>query len=136
MILKKILFIFLITIIFSACTDIKDDIRRELNLGVKASYSNEYSIAKKHFDQVLEWDGDNQEAYLYLGRLYIGHLNYEKAMESFDRAITIDVNYGEAYRSRAQLYFLLGNRDASCKDYIMAEDLGIENLYNYTKFCR
>ena len=136
MTLKRLFFLLFIAVIFSACTDRKDDIRRELNLGIKANYSNLHSIAIEHFEQVLDWDENNQEAYLNLGRVYMGKKDYEKAMESYNQAITIDDKYGEAYRSRAQLHFLLGDRDATCKDYIMAEDLGIENLYNYTKFCR
>jgi Tfp pilus assembly protein PilF len=57
-------------------------------------------------------------------------------MGFYNKAISIDSTYGEAYKSRAQLKSYLGDRDAACKDYLYAEKYGVPNLYNFTKFCK
>lgn len=132
----NLLIIVLFVTVFSSCTNRKDDIRRELGRGIKANYANQYTVAIEHFEKVLQWDENNQEAYLNLGHVYFGMGKYEKAINFYDQAIAIDPKYGEAYRSRAQTHFALGDRDAACKDYVKAEELGIPNLSNYTKFCK
>ena len=131
-------FLFLAIIIFglNSCTNKKEKIRQELNLGIKASYSGKNDIAKAHFRKVIQWDEDNAEAYLYLGRVSMNQQKYPIAMDYLNKAILLNPKYGEAYRSRAQLFFILGDRDASCQDYLAAEENGVKNLYNYTKHCR
>jgi len=127
---------FLIVISNYSCTDKKDDIRREINLGIKANYSNKHDVAIEHFEKVLSWEENNQEAYLNLARVYINMRDYDKSMEYLDKTIDIAPEYGEAYRSRAQLYSILGDRNAACKDYLKAEEFGVKNLHNYTKHCK
>ncbi len=119
-----------------SCTNHKQTIRENLNLGVKASYAGKWSIAIKHFDTVLDMDSTNTEAYLDLAKVYIGKRQYTKAMSFLNKAINIDPKYGDAYLSRARLYTIIGNKEAACKDYLKAQANGVENLYNYTKFCK
>lgn len=133
----KALILGIIMLVFAvSCKDQKQTIREETNLGIKATYSGEWKIAMDHFNYVISLDSANAEAYMYQGRMYIGMRKYDKALNSLDKSILLNPKFGEAYRSRAQVYTILGNRDASCKDYLMAEKLGVENLYNYTKFCK
>jgi tetratricopeptide (TPR) repeat protein len=132
----KLVFVFLILLGSYSCTNTKDEIRRELNLGIKASYASENIKAIEHFENVIAMDSNNAEAYLNLGRVYMGFGDYDIALKNLDKAIDINPKYGEAYRSRAQLHSYKGDKDAACKDYLAAEKNGIENLYNYTKHCR
>jgi len=134
--MKIVLILSLALVFLSSCTDKKEKIRRELNDGIRASYATKYEIAIEHYNNVLNIDSKNTEAYLNLGRVFFNKKNYDKAMEYYNMAIEIDSTLGEAYRSRAQLYNVLGDRDAACKDYISAEKYGVKNLYNYTKFCK
>ncbi len=126
----------LLLLVFVSCSNRADDIRREINLGIKANYSNKHDVAIEHFEKVLSWEENNQEAYLNLARVYINMRDYDKSMEYLDKTIDIAPEYGEAYRSRAQLYSILGDRNAACKDYLKAEEFGVKNLHNYTKHCK
>ena len=135
---SRVLFFFSFStvLLLGSCKNKNQTIREELNLGVKATYANEWQIAIDHFNYVLSLDSNNAEAYLYLGRTFMGKRKYKKALSLFDKSILKNPNLGEAYRSRAQVYVILGDRDASCHDYLKAEALGVENLHNYTKFCK
>jgi len=133
----KAMFISIIMLVFVvSCKDQKQTIREEINLGIKATYSSDWKIAMDHFDYVISLDSTNAEAYMYKGRMFIGMRKYTKALTVLDKSILLNPKFGEAYRSRAQVYAILGNRDASCQDYLMAEELGVQNLHNYTKFCK
>jgi len=136
MITKIALILSLALVVLSSCTNKKDEIRRELNDGIRASYATKYEIAIEHYNNVLDIDPQNTEAYLNLGRVFFNKKKYEKAMEYYNKTIEIDSSYGEAYKSRAQLNTLLGDRDAACQDYLKAEKYGVPNLYNFTKFCK
>ncbi len=133
----KIVFTFsLVLLVFTSCTNDKDKIRQELNDGIRASYATKYEIALEHYNNVLEMDSKNTEAVLNIGRVYFNKRKYDKALEYYNKAIDIDSTYGEAYKSRAQLRTINGDRDAACKDYLKAEKYGVPNLHNYTKFCK
>lgn len=133
---KTWLFIIVMTLFISACTSKEEKIRREINLGIKANYASHFKIAIEHFENVIKWDETNAEAHLNMGRSYMGLKKYKDAMRIYTKTIELNPNYGEAYRSRAQLHFFLGDRDASCQDYLKAEELGVENLHNFTKHCK
>jgi tetratricopeptide (TPR) repeat protein len=134
---KGLFFLAMVIALFStSCKDKKQTIREEINLGIKATYANEWKIAIDHFNYVLSIDSTNAEAYLYLGRTYMGKRNYKLAIKQYNKSIELNPKFGEAYRSRAQVNAILGNKDAACHDYVKAEELGVENLHNYTKFCK
>jgi len=136
MIMKIVLILSLALVVLSSCTDKKEEIRRELNDGIRASYATKYEIALEHYNNVLEMDSKNTEATLNIGRVYFNKKKYDKAMEYYNKAIEIDSTFGEAYKSRAQLHTMNGDRDAACHDYLKAEKYGVPNLYNFTKFCK
>lgn len=128
--------IFISTLILSSCVDNKEEIRRELNQGVEKLYKGDLTHAIEKFNNVLDIDSTQCEAHLYLGRAYFNQRKYDLAMHEFNAAIRLNPKYGEAYRSRAQLWFLQGERTKSCKDYLKAESLGVKNLTNYTSHCK
>ena len=127
---------FLILFFMSSCADKQAQITKEMNAGIDLLYRGQYTEAKTHFNKVIELDSTSAEAHLNLGNVYFNQQKYNRAMEEFNRAIHFNPRYGEAYKSRAQLWFLLGDRNKSCADYLMAEKLGVKNLSNYTRHCR
>lgn len=133
---KYFRFSIILLIFVVSCKDQKQTIREELNLGIKATYARDWKIAMDHFDYVISLDSANAEAYMYKGRMLVGMRKYNQAIKSLDKSILLNPKFGEAYRTRAQVYAILGNKDASCHDYLKAEELGVENLHNFTKFCK
>ncbi len=131
-------FILYIIVSFSviSCEDPAVIIRKDLNAGIEELHNGRYTKAIHHFKDVLEIDSTQSEAHHYLGLVYDNQQKYSMAMEEYNKAIHFNSKYGEAYKSRAQLWFFMGDRDKSCADYIKAEDLGVKNLSNYTRHCR
>ena len=122
--------------ILSSCVNREKEIRKELKLGIKLMYIGRQTEAIEHFENVIEMDSTEVEAYLNLGRTYYNQGKYDLAMKQFNRCIHFKPDYGEAYRSRGLLWKALGDHDKFCADYIKAEDLGVKNLTNYTSKCR
>jgi tetratricopeptide (TPR) repeat protein len=133
----RITFFVAVLLMFAAsCTDPAMEIREELNQGLKESYIGKHTEAIQHFKKVLELDSTQAEAHLYLGRSYFNQAKYDLSMVEYNKAIHFDPKMGEAFRSRALLWKVLGDQDKFCADYIKAEDLGVKNLTNYTSKCR
>lgn len=56
---------------------------------------------------------------------------YKKAIDDFDKAIKIDLNFPEAYQNRAITYELLGNLEKALADYNRAIEIQPENYTFY-----
>jgi len=138
--MKKTVF-FLPVIILSiillsiSCTDRKEAARAEINAGLKEMYNSNPEAAYKHFNKAIEWDATNAEPYLYLGRVTLDDKKVNKAMEYVKKALELNPEYGEAYRTKAQINTILGRKDLACEDYKNAKKFGVKNLDNYLKFC-
>ena len=125
----------IISLMIISCNNPKEEIRKELNLGVKMLHRGQHTQAIQHLNLVIEMDSTQSEAHLYLGRAFFNQAKYPQSMLEYNAAIRFNEKYGEAYKSRAQLWFVLDNRSKSCEDYIKAEQLGVKNLDNYTRHC-
>jgi Tfp pilus assembly protein PilF len=134
--IRYIIVFTLIILAFASCEDDAVIIRKELNAGVEVLYRGQYTQALHHFRKVLEIDSTQAEAHHYLGLVYFNQQKFDMAMYEFNRAILFDANFGEAYKSRAQLWSRIDKRNKACKDYLKAESLGVKNLSNYTSKCR
>ena len=133
---RYLFIISLLAFIITACEDPAIEMRKELNDGIKELYIGNHTEAIIHFNNVIAIDSTQSEAHLYLGRAYFNQAKYPEAMSEYNAAIRLNSKYGQAYKSRAQLWFILDDRTKSCKDYVKAEDLGVKNLINYTQHCR
>ncbi len=121
----------------SSCNNDKKIIREEMNAGIKENSNSRFNAAIQHFNKVLKIDINNAEAYYNLGNAFYNKGDYKRAMNNANEALEQDSTYGEAYKLRAELYKKIYRNDAAaCKDYLRAEKYGVENLYNYTKFCK
>jgi tetratricopeptide (TPR) repeat protein len=69
--------------------------------------SANFQKAKKHFDQVLELNHDNPEAYAYLGHLYYGRGMWDEAIVNFNLALKHGKNEDGEVRADLQVVMLL-----------------------------
>ena len=129
-------FVLLLGFVVASCSDNQEEIRKGINLGKKELFKGDLTSAAKQFIHVLTIDSTQCEAHLYLGDVYFNQAKYDLSMKEYNAAIRHNPKFGEAYKSRAQLWFVLDNRTKSCKDYLKAEALGVKNLVNYTGHCK
>ena len=125
----------ILILITSSCTDRKTASRTEINEGLKQMYLSHLDKATQHFEKAIEWDETNAEPYLYLGRVMLNKSKIDSALVFVDKALALNPNYGEAYRTKAQIKTIQGNKDQACENYKKAKENGIKNLNNYLKFC-
>jgi len=58
----------------------------------------------------------NEQAYLYLGQLFITQKKLTEAISLFDEAIELNPNFGAAYHERGRAKLLNGDKDGSIED--------------------
>ena len=126
----------IILFLTTSCTDKKEAARGEINSGIKEMYESHDEVARQHFKKAIKWDESNAEPYLYLGRLALNEAKMDQALEYVGKAIELNPEYGEAYRTMAQINTINGEKDQACINYKKAKKFGVHNLDNYLKFCR
>jgi len=70
-------------------------------------------------------------AYNNRGYLYIKLKQYELAIADFDKAIELNLEYGEAYENRGIAKELIGDLESACIDWDKAAELGMDFSYVY-----
>lgn len=118
-----------------SCESKQEKIRTLINQGVKEMYNNDIEMAEKHLQEAISLDSNNAEPYLHIGRIEFNRKNYDNSLRYINKAIEKKSNFGEAYRTKAQIYFILGNRIEACKNFRLANQNGVENLDNQLKGC-
>lgn len=58
----------------------------------------------------------NEQAYLYLGQLFITQKKLSAAIELFDEAIDLNPNFAAAYHERGRAKLLNGDKEGSVED--------------------
>ena len=66
------------------------------------------------------------DAYYYRGTVYVKKGQYDKAIEDYNKAITLDQNIAATYTGRGFAYFLSGNMGRAISDFQKACDMGDE----------
>ena len=123
--------------IASSCGPGKKERTHKLLMSAKEKiYLHDIDGAWEDLEKCKKIDKHHPEVYFLQGNIQMTRLNYDEAMQLYDKAIELDERYMEAYINRGRLWFYLGNKDKQCEDYLMAESLGAVNLYEETKFCR
>ena len=72
--------------------------------------------AETDYKFVTEINPFNEQAYLYLGQLYINQKKLAEAIALFDEAIELNPNFAEAYKERGRAKLLNGDKDGSVED--------------------
>lgn len=90
----------------------------------KFHFRNEnYGDAAFYFDKAIKVKGGSPTAHFLSARSNHKIGETTKAMEGYDRAISLDSDYGEAYLYRGALKVFLGKKSSGCSDLKKANAL-------------
>ena len=84
---------------------------------------NKPEEAEADYRQVLELDPFNQQAYTYIGKLYLKNERYADAVSMMDDAIEMSPVFAQAYELRAEAKKLMGDVEGATKDAAAAANL-------------
>lgn len=79
--------------------------------------------AETDYQSITEINPFNQQAFLYLGQLFITQKKLNEAIVLFDDAIDLNPNFGAAYHERGRAKLLNGDKDGSIEDMKKALEL-------------
>lgn len=82
----------------------------------KVKEANGQEEAEADYQLVTEVNPFNEQAYLYLGQLFINQKKLTEAISLFDEAIELNPNFAEAYKERGRAKLLNGDKDGSVED--------------------
>ena len=88
---------------------------------------NQPEDAEADYRQVLELDPFNQQAYTYIGKLYLKKERYADAIGVMDDAIEMSPVFAQAYEVRAEAKRLAGDDEGAAKDATAAANLKAAN---------
>ena len=63
-------------------------------------------------------------------------MNYQGAIEDFQKAIELKSDYADAYFNLGRTYYLMNDIDKACEYYKLADKYGRPNLEDYIKNCQ
>ena len=128
----------------AAVSDFQDVLKMdEKNLSAMLSISTvryeqkRYNQCLLQAEEALEIRPNSAQAHFLIARSkhQLGYV--ESAMESYDQALKINRDYGEAYLYRGALKVTSNNPRGACDDFIKARNLKVEGAdAAYSKYCR
>ena len=89
--------------------------------------NNEFITAIQHISQIIALDPKNKRAYKTQGDIYYKWKKYDKSLESYNHALSIDDEYIIAYYDRTLVLEEIGDYNNSLKDY--NKILSIDSLH-------
>ena len=100
--------------------DIADRIfsaQQKLEEGNKSYYNKDYNSAIKLYNEALEF-GEYANVYYNIGTCYLNLRDYNSAIQSFEKAILLNPNFGMAYHNRGVAYMDgLDKQERAIKDF-------------------
>ena len=81
--------------------------QNEIQEGIEIFENKNYYGAKKFFNDYLESDKNNAQAYYYLGRIAMEEKDLQQSAEYFDEAVDIDGNKSEYHTWKGIAYIQL-----------------------------
>lgn len=114
-----------------------ENISANLSIGKNYYRNKEYDKASLFFDKVTKSDSENAVAHFLRGRALSKMGLLKEAMESYNNAININKDYGDAYFSRATLYRYLKRNKKACSDFKLAHALGLKEAQTaLDRYCK
>lgn len=116
-----------------------DQVKKALDLkieGIDLLENSKFDAALEKFESSLIYNDKDPETYYYIGNVWFGKKDLDKAFNYYNQAIDVDSTYGPAYVNRGEIYSIRNDKNNACKDWLKAESLGISNLGEDTKFCK
>ncbi|MBD2337488.1 tetratricopeptide repeat protein [Calothrix sp. FACHB-156] len=103
--------------------------------GLVYKNKGEWQKALEDYNTVIKNKPEDVDVYIYLGNWYSDSKNKDKnpdsALENYNKAIEIDENNAQAYRSRGVYYENAKQLDKALEDYKKAIELEPDNAYAY-----
>lgn len=107
-----------------------------LSIGKNYYRQEDYANAAFQFEKAFEANSQNAQAALLLARANHKAGEVEKAMEFYNKAVSLKNNYGEAYMYRGALNIFLNKMTSGCSDLKRAKNLGYEPAEAlYKEYC-
>lgn len=88
-------------------------------------------MAESFYRKVTELNPFNEQAFLYLGKLYITQNKLAEAIELFTEAIELNPGFTEAYHERGRAKLLNGDKDGSVEDLKKELELNPKDAQNF-----
>ena len=88
--------------------------------------------AESSYQKVTELNPFNEQAFLYLGQLYITQNKLAEAIELFTEATELNPNFAEAYHERGRAKLLNGDKEGSAEDMKKGLELNPKEIQNLT----
>ncbi len=103
--------------------------------GIAYGSKGEYDCAIRSFDQALQNDTYDVEAYANRGVAYAAKGEYDRAIQDYDQALRLDPNDAPAYHSRGLVYVLKGEHNRARSDFNRALALGVDMESGFGNAC-
>ena len=87
--------------------------------------------AENDYRNVTELNPFNEQAFLYLGQLYITQKKLAEAIALFDEAIELNPNFAEAYHERGHAKLLNGDKEGSIEDMKKGLELNPKDVQSF-----
>ncbi|MDO4163574.1 MAG: tetratricopeptide repeat protein [Bacteroides sp.] len=87
--------------------------------------------AEADYSHVTDLNPFNEQAFLYLGQLYIEQKKLTEAIALFDEAIELNPNFAQAYHERGRAKLLNGDKDGSMEDMKKGLELNPKEVQNF-----
>lgn len=94
--------------------------------------TGETEAAEADYGHVTDLNPFNEQAFLYLGQLYIEQKKLTEAITLFDEAIELNPNFAQAYHERGRAKLLNGDKDGSMEDMKKGLELDPKEAQNFT----
>lgn len=112
-----------------------DSLKRKLAIAYEYSGSFKFLKAEplealKDIESALELNARSR-AYVFQALILADKQDFEKAAESFDKAIAAAPESGEAYYHKAQMYYLTNELEKAKENFTKAKELNPDNVYAY-----
>ena len=109
--------------------------RRQMDKGLEFFYDGKYKEAIAIFDKLILEDSTQYDVYFFRGSSWFNLKEVNKALADFNKAISLNPRFANAYSTRGDIYSYLGKKEEACKDYTLANNLGKPNMRDKLRFC-
>ncbi|MDP2237541.1 MAG: tetratricopeptide repeat protein [Bacteroidales bacterium] len=110
--------------------------RFHLENAIELIFKAQTEEAIKELNLVLKYDRDSHEALYYRGSCKRQLNDIDGAIQDYQASIEKNPLYDEPYFALGLIYDYLQDSQKACSYYLKAEELGKQNIVDYTKWCK